>query len=188
MPIGREIALTLSSSWIMNAVSINVCIIHQRSTNRTSVEPVVLSDAETGLHHCLRFAVKRCADCHVGGRHRWRKQQPRHLGLFPLTEQCLIVLVWMGKYLFNFTQERQEKWGGNRSRKWRCDSCICFFVFSQTCYLVPPHNAAHLTLAVRDMADLMAAFSSSSLFFFKVETAPRQGNLFKTSQQNPSLS
>lgn len=40
----------------MNAVSINVCIIHYICTNRTSVEPVVLSDVETGLHCCLCFA------------------------------------------------------------------------------------------------------------------------------------
>lgn len=55
---GREIALTLSSSWIMNVVSINVCIINHISTNWTSVEPLGLSDMETCLDNCL-FQNKR---------------------------------------------------------------------------------------------------------------------------------
>lgn len=46
----------------MNAVSINVCIINHISTNWTSVEPVVLSDMETGLGYCLCF---RIADSHT---------------------------------------------------------------------------------------------------------------------------
>lgn len=37
----------------MNAASINVCIINHISTNRSSVEPVGLSDMETRLDYCL---------------------------------------------------------------------------------------------------------------------------------------
>lgn len=42
----------------MNVVSINVCIINHISTNRTSVEPVGLSDMEPGLGYCLCFRIK----------------------------------------------------------------------------------------------------------------------------------
>lgn len=41
----------------MNAVSINVCIINHISTNWTSVEPVVLSDMETGPGYCVCFRI-----------------------------------------------------------------------------------------------------------------------------------
>lgn len=58
----REIALTLSSPSIMNAVSINVCIINHISTNWTNVEPVGLSDMETGLAFvCFHQTAKWCA-------------------------------------------------------------------------------------------------------------------------------
>lgn len=61
----------------MNAVSINVCIINHISTNWTSVEPVVLSDMETGPGYCVCFriddghAVCSFFRCYI---HRWRKQ------------------------------------------------------------------------------------------------------------------
>lgn len=45
----------------MNVVSISVCIINHISANWTSVEPVDLSDMETGLDSCLGLRIKgRC--------------------------------------------------------------------------------------------------------------------------------
>lgn len=61
----------------MNAVSINVCIINHISTNWTCVEPVVLSDMETGLGYCLCFRIEEATRSAVFFRcyiHRWRKQ------------------------------------------------------------------------------------------------------------------
>lgn len=42
----------------MNVVSINVCIINHISTNWTSVEPVGLSDMETGLDYCFSLRIQ----------------------------------------------------------------------------------------------------------------------------------
>lgn len=55
---GREIALTLRSSWIINAVAINVCIINHISTHWTGMEPTGLSGMETGPGYCLCFKIK----------------------------------------------------------------------------------------------------------------------------------
>ena len=51
----------------MNVVSINVCIINHISTNWTSVEPVGLSDMETGLECCLRAKDIICCSFLCGG-------------------------------------------------------------------------------------------------------------------------
>lgn len=104
----KEIALTLRISWIMKAVSINVCIINHISTNRTSVEPVVLSDMETGLPCCLGFTII------VGSMicrflHGLRSEKSgRHTSAALPTEGGLIVFVWMGRLLLSFTQEGRE--------------------------------------------------------------------------------
>lgn len=110
---GREIALTLRSSWIMNVVSINVCIINHISTNWTSVEPVGLSDMETGLDYCLCFRIKDsrtmcsflCGGWYTGG-----ASNSLSAWVFFLTsrEQEVIVLAGMSKYLFNFTRKGKE--------------------------------------------------------------------------------
>lgn len=121
---GREIALTLRSSWIMNVVSINVCIINHISTNWTSVEPVGLSDMETGLDYCLCFRIKD---------HKSRMICSFLGGGDTQVEQAIALVPWphfmraggdcfgQNEQIFvQFHTERQGKGGGNASRKWCC--------------------------------------------------------------------
>lgn len=125
---GREIALTLRSSWIMNAVSINVCIINHISTNWTSVEPAVLSDMETGLDYCLCYRIKdsrmMCSFlCGCATQVEWAIAA----ALWPFSSLYKkrgggrLFLVWMDKYLLNFTQE-----GEKNEEEIQAGSCVVF--------------------------------------------------------------
>jgi len=194
---GREIALTLRSSWIMNVVSINVCIINHISTNWTSVEPVVLSDMETAQDYCLCFIMKDSSMiC------RFRRECDAQVERATATAPLLFLhitgtdcLGLNGQIFAQFRTGKQEKWGGNASRKCCCVLRICFIVFQKICYLAPSNNNEHQTV-VRDTGDLMTVFSSQSLFFSSthsdcrnLQTAEEQGNLLKSfSPQNHSLS
>ena len=133
---GGEIGLTLRSSWIMNAVSINVCIINHISTNRTSVEPVVLSDMETGLDYCLDSGIKDSSMiCRFLHGCDSQVERPTAAGpkLFFFSPNWTVgdCFGLNGQIFVQFHTGREEKWRGNGSRKCCCILRICFIVFQK---------------------------------------------------------
>lgn len=76
-----------------------------------------------------------------------------------LREQGVIVFGHSGQIFVRFHTGRQEKWGGNTSRKWWLCSQICFIVFQRSCCLVCWNNTLH-----KDASDLIIALNSPSLF------------------------
>lgn len=115
----------------MNVVSINVCIINHISTNWTSVEPVGLSDMETGLDYRLCFRIKDSKS---------RMICSFLCGVDTQVEQAIALVLWPFSSHFmraggdiqifvQFHTERQEKRGGNASRKRCCvyeSVTLCF--------------------------------------------------------------
>lgn len=165
---GREIALTLRSSWIMNVVSINVCIINHISTNWTGVEPVGLSDMETGLEHRLCFQSRRVCGLQFPSVRWGGSQVERAVAFSPFprfmragswlfrSEWANICSISHGKAKKN----EEEMPAGSAvvfTSLFHCVSREAVIWFAQT---------IRLTHVVKGTGDLIIAFNSARLFVF----------------------